>query len=214
MHIILLGSPGSGKGTQAKFIMEKYCIPQISTGDMLRFSIKADTELGKQAKLMIDTGQLVSDKIILGLIRERILQEDCRRGFLLDGFPRTVFQARALKRMGVRIDCVIEFDVADDVVIKRITGRRIHLASGRTYHTMYNLPKVLWKDDMTGEDLAVRDDDREEIVRTRLDVYHAQTAPLISYYHKEVEKGKTKYFRLDGSKEVTEVSEDVERVLS
>lgn len=177
MRIILLGAPGAGKGTQANFIMEKYGIPQISTGDMLRAAIKAGTELGKQAKAVIDAGQLVSDEIILGLIKERIAQEDCANGFLLDGFPRTIPQADGLKEMGVDVDYVIEFDVADDVIVERMAGRRAHLPSGRTYHVVYNPPKVEGKDDVTGEDLVVRDDDKEETVRARLGVYHEQTAP-------------------------------------
>ncbi|MEZ8764441.1 adenylate kinase [Vibrio alginolyticus] len=214
MRIILLGAPGAGKGTQANFIMEKYGIPQISTGDMLRAAIKAGTELGKQAKAVIDAGQLVSDEIILGLIKERIAQEDCANGFLLDGFPRTIPQADSLKEMGVDVDYVIEFDVADDVIVERMAGRRAHLPSGRTYHVVYNPPKVEGKDDVTGEDLVVRDDDKEETVRARLGVYHEQTAPLINYYGKEAEAGKTKYLKFDGTKQVAEVSADIEKALS
>lgn len=206
MRIILLGAPGAGKGTQAQFIMEKYGIPQISTGDMLRAAIKAGTELGKQAKAVIDAGQLVSDEIILGLIKERIAAEDCQKGFLLDGFPRTIPQADGLKEMGVDVDYVIEFDVADDVIVERMAGRRAHLASGRTYHVVYNPPKVEGKDDVTGEDLVIREDDKEETVRARLDVYHTQTAPLIEYYGKEAQAGNTKYLKFDGTKQVAEVS--------
>ncbi|MEF1311005.1 adenylate kinase [Vibrio mytili] len=214
MRIILLGAPGAGKGTQANFIMEKYGIPQISTGDMLRAAIKAGTELGKQAKAVIDAGQLVSDEIILGLIKERIAQDDCAKGFLLDGFPRTIPQADGLKEMGVDIDYVIEFDVADDVIVDRMAGRRAHLPSGRTYHVVYNPPKVEGKDDITGEDLVVRDDDKEETVRARLGVYHDQTAPLINYYGKEAEAGNTKYLKFDGTKQVAEVSADIEKALA
>ncbi|MGY2572622.1 adenylate kinase [Vibrio sp. C8] len=214
MRIILLGAPGAGKGTQAQFIMEKFGIPQISTGDMLRAAIKAGTELGKQAKSVIDAGQLVSDEIILGLIKERIAQDDCEKGFLLDGFPRTIPQADGLKEMGIDVDYVIEFDVADDVIVERMAGRRAHLASGRTYHVVYNPPKVEGKDDLTGEDLVVRDDDKEETVRARLNVYHNQTAPLIEYYGKEAAAGNTKYLKFDGTKQVAEVSADIERALA
>ncbi|GLQ71378.1 adenylate kinase [Vibrio sp. vnigr-6D03] len=214
MRIILLGAPGAGKGTQAQFIMEKYGIPQISTGDMLRAAIKAGTELGKQAKAVIDAGQLVSDDIILGLIKERIAESDCEKGFLLDGFPRTIPQADGLKEMSVDVDYVIEFDVADSVIVERMSGRRAHLASGRTYHVVYNPPKVEGKDDITGEDLVVRDDDKEETVRARLGVYHEQTAPLIQYYGKAAEAGDTKYLKFDGTKQVSEVSSDIEKALS
>ncbi|NOH72491.1 adenylate kinase [Vibrio pectenicida] len=214
MRIILLGAPGAGKGTQAQFIMEKYGIPQISTGDMLRAAIKAGTELGKQAKAVIDAGQLVSDDIILGLIKERIVQNDCEKGFLLDGFPRTTPQADGLKEMGILVDYVIEFDVADSVIVERMAGRRAHLASGRTYHVVYNPPQVEGKDDVTGEDLVVRDDDKEETVRARLGVYHEQTAPLIQYYGKEAQSGNTKYLKFDGTKRVEEVSADIEKALA
>ena len=214
MRIILLGAPGAGKGTQAQFIMEKYGIPQISTGDMLRAAIKAGTELGQQAKSVIDAGQLVSDEIILGLIKERIAQPDCENGFLLDVFPRTIPQADGLKAMGIAVDYVIEFDVADDVIVERMAGRRAHLASGRTYHVVYNPPKVAGKDDITGEDLVVRDDDKEETVRARLGVYHEQTAPLIEYYGKEAADGNTQYLKFDGTKQVAEVSADIEKALA
>ncbi|MCG3727977.1 adenylate kinase [Vibrio cincinnatiensis] len=214
MRIILLGAPGAGKGTQAQFIMEKYGIPQISTGDMLRAAIKAGTELGQQAKSVIDAGQLVSDEIILGLIKERIAQSDCEKGFLLDGFPRTIPQADGLKAMGIAVDYVIEFDVADDVIVERMAGRRAHLASGRTYHVVYNPPKVAGKDDVTGEDLVVRDDDKEETVRARLGVYHEQTAPLIEYYGKEAAAGNTQYLKFDGTKQVAQVSADIEKALA
>ena len=214
MRIILLGAPGAGKGTQAQFIQEKYGIPQISTGDMLRAAIKAGTELGKKAKSVIDAGQLVSDDIILGLIKERIAQDDCEKGFLLDGFPRTIPQADGLKELGVDVDYVIEFDVADDVIVERMAGRRAHLASGRTYHVVYNPPKEEGKDDVTGEPLVVRDDDKEETVRARLNVYHTQTAPLIEYYGKEAAAGNTKYLKFDGTKAVDEVSADIEKALS
>ncbi|KLV04301.1 MULTISPECIES: adenylate kinase [Photobacterium] len=214
MRIILLGAPGAGKGTQAQFIKEKFGIPQISTGDMLRAAIKAGTELGQQAKAVIDAGQLVSDDIILGLVKERIAEDDCAKGFLLDGFPRTIPQADGLKEIGVDVDYVIEFDVPDAVIVERMAGRRAHLASGRTYHVVYNPPKVEGKDDVTGEDLVVRDDDKEETVRARLGVYHEQTAPLIAYYTKEAEAGNTKYLKFDGTKPVTEVSAELEKALA
>lgn len=214
MRIILLGAPGAGKGTQAQFIMEKYGIPQISTGDMLRAAIKAGTELGKQAKAVIDAGQLVSDDIILGLIKERIAQDDCEKGFLLDGFPRTIPQAEGLKQMDVAVDYVIEFDVADSVIVERMGGRRAHLPSGRTYHVVYNPPKEEGKDDETGEALVIREDDKAETVLARLGVYHDQTAPLIQFYGKEAEAGNTQYLKFDGTKQVAEVSADIEKALS
>lgn len=182
MRIILLGAPGAGKGTQAQFITEKYEIPQISTGDMLRAAVKAGTELGKAAKAVMDAGQLISDDIIIGLVKERIQEADCVNGFLLDGFPRTIPQADALKNAGVEIDAVVEIDVQDDEIIKRMSGRRMHPASGRTYHTIFNPPKVEGVDDETGEALVQREDDHEDTVKKRLSVYHDQTAPLIGYY--------------------------------
>ncbi len=182
MRIILLGSPGSGKGTQAQFITQKYAIVQISTGDMLRAAVREGTPLGLAAKQVMDAGGLVSDDIILGLIKERIAQVDCVNGFLLDGFPRTIAQAEGLTAMGVKIDTVIEINVADEEIIKRMAGRRVHLASGRSYHIDFNPPKVAGIDDLTGEALIQRDDDKEETVRTRLNVYHEQTKPLVDYY--------------------------------
>ncbi|WP_421862035.1 adenylate kinase [Motiliproteus sp.] len=182
MRIILLGAPGAGKGTQAQYITEKYSIPQISTGDMLRAAVKAGTPLGKQAKEVMDAGQLVSDEIIIGLVKERIAESDCANGFLFDGFPRTIPQADALKEAGVKIDAVVEIDVADEEIVKRMSGRRVHPGSGRTYHVTFNPPKVEGKDDVTGEDLVQRADDNEATVRDRLGVYHEQTAPLITYY--------------------------------
>ena len=182
MRIILLGAPGAGKGTQAQYITEKYSIPQISTGDMLRAAVKAGTPLGVQAKKVMDEGGLVSDDIIIGLVKERIAEADCANGFLFDGFPRTIPQADALKEAGVEIDAVVEIDVADEEIIKRMSGRRVHPGSGRTYHVVYNPPKVEGKDDVTGDELVQREDDKEETVRQRLKVYHEQTEPLISYY--------------------------------
>ncbi|MDO9214531.1 MAG: adenylate kinase [Methylococcales bacterium] len=182
MRIILLGSPGSGKGTQAQFITQKYAIPQISTGDMLRAAVREGTPLGVEAKKVMDAGGLVSDDIILGLIKERITQADCQNGFLLDGFPRTIAQAEGLEKMGVIIDNVVEIVVADEEIVKRMAGRRVHTQSGRTYHTLFNPPKVEGIDDVTGEPLILRDDDKEETVRKRLSVYHEQTKPLVGYY--------------------------------
>ncbi|MFT3849845.1 MAG: adenylate kinase [Propionivibrio sp.] len=182
MKLILLGPPGAGKGTQASFICEKYGIPQISTGDMLRAAIKAGTPLGLEAKKVMDVGSLVSDDIIIGLVKERLLGDDCKDGYLFDGFPRTIPQAEAMKSAGVAIDFVLEIDVDDSAIVERMGGRRVHLASGRTYHVKFNPPKIAGKDDVTGEDLIQRDDDKEETVKNRLKVYHSQTQPLIDYY--------------------------------
>lgn len=182
MKLILLGPPGAGKGTQAAFICQKYGIPQISTGDMLRAAVKAGTPLGLQAKAVMDSGALVSDDIIIGLVKERIVQPDCANGFLFDGFPRTIPQAEAMKDAGVKLDYVLEIDVPFDAIIERMSGRRSHPASGRTYHVTFNPPKVAGRDDVTGEPLVQRDDDREETVRKRLEVYSQQTRPLVDYY--------------------------------
>jgi adenylate kinase len=180
--MILLGGPGAGKGTQANYIKEKFGIPQISTGDMLRAHVKAGSELGVAAKKIMDAGGLVSDDIIIGMVKERLTQDDCKNGYLFDGFPRTIPQAEAMKAAGVPIDYVVEIDVADEEIVKRMSGRRVHVASGRTYHVVFNPPKVAGKDDETGEDLIQRDDDKEETVKKRLDIYHAQTEPLVKYY--------------------------------
>ena len=182
MRLILLGAPGAGKGTQAKFICEKFGIPQISTGDMLRAAVKAGTPLGIEAKKVMDSGGLVSDEIIIGLVKDRLTQADCAKGYLFDGFPRTIPQAQAMKDAGVPIDYVLEIDVPFDAIIDRMSGRRVHVASGRTYHVTFNPPKVAGKDDETGEDLIQREDDKEETVRKRLEVYDAQTRPLVEYY--------------------------------
>jgi adenylate kinase len=182
MRLILLGAPGAGKGTQATFICQKYKIPQISTGDMLRAAVKAGTELGQQAKKVMDAGGLVSDELIINLVKERIAQPDCAQGFLFDGFPRTIPQADAMKAAGVKLDYVLEIDVPFDAIIERMSGRRSHPASGRTYHVKYNPPKTAGLDDVTGEPLVQRDDDKEETVRKRLEVYSAQTRPLVDYY--------------------------------
>jgi adenylate kinase len=208
MRIILLGGPGAGKGTQANFIKEKYKIPQISTGDMLRAAVKAGTPLGKEAKKVMEAGGLVSDAIILGLVEERIKEPDCVNGFLFDGFPRTLAQADALKEYGIPIDYVLEIDVDDEEIIKRMSGRRVHLASGRTYHVVFNPPNEEGKDDVTGEALIQRDDDKEETVRQRLKVYHDQTEPLIQYYSKWAatgEPGAPRHIKINGIGTVEEV---------
>ncbi len=182
MRLILLGAPGAGKGTQANLIKEKFNIPQISTGDMLRAAVKAGTPLGIKAKKVMDAGGLVSDDIIINLVKERIKDADCANGFLFDGFPRTIPQAQAMKDAGIGIDFVVEIEVPDVDIINRMAGRRVHLASGRTYHVVFNPPKVAGKDDVTGEDLVQRQDDQEDTVRKRLEVYHEQTKPLVEYY--------------------------------
>ena len=184
MRLILLGAPGAGKGTQATFLCKKYGIPQVSTGDMLRAAVKAGTPLGLTAKKVMDSGALVSDDIIIGLVKERIAQPDCANGFLFDGFPRTIAQAEAMKAAGVKLDLVLEIDVPDAAIVERMSGRRAHLASGRTYHVVFNPPKVAGIDDVTGEPLVQREDDSEATVKKRLDVYHAQTKPLVEYYAK------------------------------
>jgi adenylate kinase len=212
MRIILLGGPGAGKGTQANYIKERYNIPQISTGDMLRAHVKAGTELGVAAKKIMDEGGLVSDDIIMGMVKERISQDDCKNGYLFDGFPRTIPQADALKDAGVAVDAVVEIDVPDEEIIKRMSGRRVHLASGRTYHIVYNPPKVEGKDDVTGEDLIQRDDDREETVKARLKVYHEQTEPLIEYYTAYSRSGEAnapKYVKINGIGGVEEIRDQI-----
>ena len=191
MRLILLGAPGAGKGTQANFIKEKYHIPQISTGDMLRAAVKAGTPLGVEAKKVMDAGGLVSDDIIIGLVKERLKQDDCANGYLFDGFPRTIPQADAMKDAGVVIDFVLEIDVPDSAIIERMSGRRVHPSSGRTYHVRFNPPKVEGKDDETGEDLVQRDDDKEETVKKRLSVYHDQTEILVSYYGEWAKSGRS-----------------------
>ncbi|KAF3981247.1 MAG: adenylate kinase [Methylococcales symbiont of Hymedesmia sp. n. MRB-2018] len=212
MHIILLGSPGSGKGTQAQFIIEKYGIPQISTGDMLRDAVKAGTPLGIEVKKVMDSGCLVSDEIILGLIKERVLQQDCTRGFLLDGFPRTIAQADGLKKLSIEIDVVIEIAVDDAEIIERMSGRRVHPGSGRTYHIEFNKPKKEGIDDITGEVLIQRDDDAEETVKKRLVVYHEQTKPLVRYYSSAKETAR--FTTIVGIGAVDEITRKVLEVLS
>ncbi len=212
MRLILLGGPGAGKGTQANFIKDKHQIPQISTGDMLRAAIKAGSELGKKAKGYMDSGGLVPDEVIIGLVKERIQEADCQKGFLFDGFPRTIPQADAMKDAGVSLDAVVDINVPDAEIIKRMSGRRVHLASGRTYHVTFNPPRVEGKDDVTGEALIQRDDDQEETVRKRLDVYHAQTEPLINYYKSWESSGETaapKYIRVEGVGKVEEIRDRI-----
>ena len=208
MKLILLGAPGAGKGTQAKYICEQFGIPQISTGDMLRAAVKAGPPLGVEAKKIMDAGGLVRDDIIIGLVKERIAEADCKNGFLFDGFPRTIPQAEAMRDAGVTLDFVVEIDVPDANIIDRMSGRRVHLSSGRTYHVKYNPPKVAGKDDETGEDLIQRDDDKEETVKKRLDVYHEQTEVLVGFYSKMAASGDAtapKYVKIDGTQSVDAV---------
>jgi adenylate kinase len=209
MRLILLGAPGAGKGTQAAFICKRFGIPQISTGDMLRAAVKAGTPLGQAAKKVMDSGALVSDEIILGLVRERIAQPDCANGFLFDGFPRTIVQAEAMKDAGVKLDFVLEIDVPDSAIIERMSGRRVHVASGRTYHVRFNPPKSAGVDDVTGEPLIQRVDDEEETVRKRLAVYAAQTRPLVEYYMQWARTGDPDapaYRRIEGTGTVEEIT--------
>jgi adenylate kinase len=212
MRLILLGPPGAGKGTQAGFIKDRYGIPQISTGDMLRAAVKAGTPLGLAAKKVMDAGQLVSDEIIIGLVKERLKEPDCASGYLFDGFPRTIPQADAMKSAGVKVDVVLEIAVPDADIIDRMSGRRVHVASGRTYHVRFNPPKVEGKDDLTGEPLIQRDDDREDVVRKRLEVYHAQTSVLVDYYSKWAASGDPaapRYRKVEGVGSVEEIRQRV-----
>ena len=212
MRIILLGPPGAGKGTQATFIKERFGIPQISTGDMLRAAVKAGTPLGVAAKRVMDAGQLVSDEIIIGLVKERLKEPDCAAGYLFDGFPRTIPQADAMKAAGVRVDVVLEIDVPDADIIDRMSGRRVHLASGRTYHVKHNPPQVAGRDDVTGEPLIQRDDDNEDVVRKRLEVYHAQTRVLVDYYSRWAATGDAaapRYRKVEGVGTVEEIKQRV-----
>jgi adenylate kinase len=212
MRLILLGGPGAGKGTQANYIKENYRIPQISTGDMLRAAVKAGTDLGLKAKEYMDSGGLVPDDVIIGLVKERIKEADCKKGFLFDGFPRTIPQADAMKAAGVPIDAVVDIDVPDQEIIKRMSGRRVHLASGRTYHVVFNPPREEGKDDVTGEPLIQREDDKEETVRKRLEVYHNQTEPLIDYYKGWQSSGEAAaphYIRIAGVGKVDEIRDQI-----
>ena len=217
MRLILLGAPGAGKGTQAKFICEKFSIPQISTGDMLRAAVKAGSPMGVAAKKVMDSGALVSDDIIIGLVKERLTQADCANGYLFDGFPRTIPQAEAMKDAGVKLDYVLEIAVPDAAIVDRMSGRRVHQPSGRVYHITHNPPKVSGKDDVTGEDLMQRDDDREETVKTRLKVYHDQTEVLLGYYGdlaKSGAPGVPQYKRVDGIGNVDAIRASVFAALS
>ena len=217
MRLILLGGPGAGKGTQANFIKDNYQIPQISTGDMLRAALKEGTELGLKAKEYMDAGKLVPDDVIIGLVKERIKAPDCEKGFLFDGFPRTIPQADALKEAGVPVEAVVDINVPDGEIIKRMSGRRVHLASGRTYHIIFNPPQEEGKDDVSGEPLIQRDDDQEETVRKRLEVYHAQTEPLIDYYkdwEKTAESAAPKYIRIEGVGKVKEIRDQIYAALN
>ncbi len=216
MRLILLGGPGAGKGTQAAFITQKFRIPQISTGDMLRAAVKAGTPLGLAAKQVMDRGDLVSDEIIIGLVKERIRADDAKNGFLFDGFPRTIPQADAMKAAGVKLEHVVEIAVPDELIVERMSGRRVHLASGRSYHVKFNPPKVAGKDDATGEPLVQREDDKEDTVRKRLDVYHKQTEPLVHYYESWAKSGDAQaphYHRVDGQGSVDEVSNRIFKAL-
>jgi adenylate kinase len=212
MRLILLGPPGAGKGTQARFVCDRFGIPQISTGDMLRAAVAAGTELGRKAKAVMDTGALVSDAIIIGLVKERIARPDCANGFLFDGFPRTLAQAEATRAAGVKIDAIVEITVPDDEIVRRMSGRRVHLASGRTYHVQFNPPRVEGRDDATGEALVQRDDDREATVRQRLAAYHAQTAVLSSFYGDLAASGAPDapaFVTVDGTQAIDAVRADV-----
>ena len=209
MKIILLGPPGAGKGTQANIIKNTFAIPQISTGDMLRAAVKEGTPLGIQAKKVMDAGELVSDDLILGLVKERITRDDCKNGYLFDGFPRTIAQAEGMKAEGIEIDVVVELQLDDSEIIKRMSGRRIHPGSGRSYHVIFNPPKVENTDDETGEPLVQRDDDKEETVRKRLEVYHNQTSPLIKYYSDLSDQGSVRYVHINGTGDVNEISKTI-----
>ncbi|VAX77050.1 Adenylate kinase [Serratia symbiotica] len=213
MRIILLGAPGVGKGTQAQFIIKKYAISHISTGEMLRAAVKTGTKLGAQVKEMIGAGKLVTDEVVIALVKERIIQDDCRKGFLLDGFPRTIPQANAIKEAGIMVDYVLTLDVPVELIIDRIIGRRMHMPSGRVYHVKFNPPKLVGKDDLTGEELTIRQDDQEETVRHRLAEYYQMTAPLLSYYRKEASLGNTKYCKINGARNVSEVSAELATII-
>jgi adenylate kinase len=214
MRLILLGAPGAGKGTQAQYICEQFSIPQISTGDMLRAAVKAKTELGLQAKEVMASGGLVSDEIIIGLVKERILEDDCRNGFLFDGFPRTIVQAQAIVDAQIVIDHVLEIAVADEEIVQRLSGRRVHPASGRIYHVIYNPPQQEGVDDVSGEPLVQREDDEEATVRNRLKVYHSQTAPLIDFYQLIADNSATNYHRVEGVGTVDNIKSQVLTALS
>lgn len=213
MRIILLGPPGAGKGTQAQILTREFGIPQISTGDMLREAVRAGTPLGQQAKAVMDAGQLVSDDLILQLVADRLDRPDCSNGYLFDGFPRTIAQAEALLDRGIAIDAVAEIQVPDEKIVRRMSGRRVHPGSGRTYHIVYNPPRVEGRDDVTGEELVIRKDDEEATVRARLEVYHRQTAPLVEFYQAQARSGRTRYIAVDGNRDVDVVAGDILRQL-
>lgn len=213
MKMILLGPPGAGKGTQAQFISEKYSVPQISTGDMLRAAVKEGTPLGVEAKKIMDQGGLVSDDIIMGLIKERIAKDDCNSGYLFDGFPRTIGQAESMISEGIEIAAVVELKVDDEQIVERMAGRRAHLSSGRTYHIKYNPPKVEGVDDETGEQLVQRDDDKEDTVRNRLSVYHDQTKPLVDFYSDKTKSSDLKYISIEGSGKLSDITQNIFRAL-
>ena len=214
MKMILLGAPGAGKGTQAKFLTETYAIPQISTGDMLRAAVKAESDMGLKVKSVMESGGLVTDDIIIGLVKERITEDDCAEGFLFDGFPRTIPQAEAMQDAGVEIDAVLEIDVPDDEIVRRLSGRRVHLDSGRVYHVDFNPPAKEGLDDVTGEPLVLRKDDEEDTVRKRLSLYHEQTKPLVNFYQ-EMEKktGKMRFIKIDGTRSINEIVADIKQSL-
>lgn len=214
MRVILLGPPGAGKGTQAQFIKEHWNIPQISTGDMLRAAVKAGSELGKRVKAVMDSGALVSDEIIIALVKERITAADCKSGFLFDGFPRTIPQAEAMEQAGVPIDAVVEIAVPDEELVRRISGRRVHPGSGRIHHVEYSPPKVAGKDDVTGESLVQRDDDKEATVRERITVYNAQTKPLVAFYQTRAARKELSYHRIAGVGSVDDIKSAVQKALS
>ncbi len=212
MRILLLGLPGAGKGTQAQFLIEKYGIPQISTGDMLRAAIKANSPLGREAQQHVERGELVPDHVVIGLVQQRVKQPDCAGGFIFDGFPRTLPQAEALRNAGIDIDCVIEVEVADSVILQRMSGRRVHPGSGRTYHVTFNPPKVSGKDDVTGESLVQRPDDNEETVKKRIETYHNQTKPLVDYYLKWAQGGDARapnYLKINGQDTVERIRDRI-----
>jgi adenylate kinase len=214
MKIMLLGMPGAGKGTQAQFLIDRYRIPQISTGDMLRAAVKAGTPLGVEAKQYMNKGELVPDRVVIELVKERVREPDCANGFIIDGFPRTIPQAEALHKAGLDFDYVIEFRVSDDEVLRRLTGRRVHPASGRTYHVLYNPPRAQGKDDVTGEDLVQRPDDSEATIRNRITTYHAQTKPLIDYYLQRARQGRPRYLPIQAVGSVEQIRDEVFAALS
>lgn len=213
MRIILLGAPGAGKGTQAQFIKERYGIPQISTGDMLRAAVQSGSAPGQQAKSLMDAGKLVTDELVIALVKERVVQSDCHNGFLLDGFPRTIPQADAMMQAGIMVDYVLEFAVPDELIVERIVGRQVHAPSGRVYHVKFNPPQVAGKDDVTGEALTTRKDDQEATVRLRLEEYHHLTAPLIGYYQQQATSGVPRYVKIDGVRPVTVVRDELQAIL-